>query len=380
MRIGIDARLVTYRRGMGNYVYHLLLALSEMAREHQLMLYVDDLSACGVLPKGPHITARVLRPRFYPLWEQVSLPLAAIRDRVDILHCPANTAPLIFGNRIRLVLTIHDVMFLMPRSVLPASPSAYQRMGRLYCGIVVPFVARRATRVITVSRSSRDDIEKHLGMNGNSVRVIWEAANIACRVMGNSRKIASIRDRHGLVNSFILAIAGTDPRKNTVRIVEAYAQLPQQLRSSCQLVLIGCSHGQQMRLRRLSSELKIAEGVVLTGFVSEEDLVALYNSAEMLVYPSLYEGFGLPVLEAMSCGTPVVTSPVGAIPEVGGDAVVWVDPLDSKAISNGMQRVLTDEVLAKRLRSAGLIKASQFSWQRAATETLQIYEEIAGCA
>lgn len=376
MRIGIDARLLTYRRGIGNFVYNLLAALAELPNAYSLVLYVDDPRAVGLVPTGSRFTVKVLAPRLYPLWEQFSLPLAAARDQLHILHCPANTAPLRLPQQIRLVLTIHDVMYLLPVSVLSESPSLYQRLGQLYRRLVVPRVAPLARAIITDSVYSRQDIIKYLPVPAESVRVIWGAPSHACRVITDTAILANIRAKYGLNSRFILALAALDPRKNTARIIEAYARFRRQATGRYQLALVGLTPAGRARFRQLAETLGVADEVIAAGFVPEEDLVALYNAAELLAYPSLYEGFGLPVLEAMACGTPVVTSPSGSLPEVAGEAAVMVDPLNIEAIADAFWRVVNETDLRQELIVKGLAQTQKFSWQQAAVQTLEVYRNV----
>jgi len=376
MRIGIDARLLSYRRGMGNFVYNLLREFAELAKSHQFFLYVDHPGAVLSLPAVPNFTMRVLGPKPYALWEQLSLPLAVARDRLDILHCPANTAPLLVPSTVRLVITIHDVMYLLPAGVLPSAGSTYQRLGRLYRRLVVPLATRNAAAIITVSTHSREEISRLLNQPATRIRVINEAAGSAFRVISDRTLTVRVRTRYGLARPFVLGLAGVDPRKNTGRIIEAYALFRKQGTRGYQLVLVGLPAGRQAGFVRLARALGVADEVVITGFVPEEDLVALYNAAELLVYPSLYEGFGLPVLEAMACGTPVVTSPSGSLPEVSGEAALMVDPLNVAEIADALWRVVDDASLRQDLVARGLARAQQFSWRQAAEQTMDVYVSV----
>lgn len=375
-RIGIDARLVTYRRGIGNLVYNLLSALVSLSSPHTFFIYVDDRRARDLVLNHPRFVVRVHSPKLYPLWEQVSLPLVAARDQLDILHCPANTAPLALTKRVKLVLTIHDVMYLIPTSVLPESPLLRNRLSRYYRRLVVPLVARRAATIVTVSHYSRRDIVKYLNVDESKVRVVGEAPNNACRIINNPDRLAAVRARYGLSLPFILALGAMDPRKNTARIMEAYAHFRKRGTGGYQLALVGLPSVSQNHFRQLSQTLGIADEVVLTGFVPEEDLVALYNAAEVLLYPSLYEGFGLPVLEAMACGTPVITSPNGSLPEVAGDAALMVNPLSVEEIANGLLCLAGAPALRQNLIAKGHAQTQKFSWRQAAMQTLDVYQSV----
>lgn len=376
LRIGIDARLVTYRRGMGNVVFHLLHALSELGSDHHYMLYVDDPEAKRFLPDSPQFTMRVLRPSLYPLWEQLLLPLAAAGDRIEILHCPANTGPLGLSASISMVLTVHDVMYLLPTSQIPASSSLYQRLGRAYRRAVVPTAARRATAVMTDSEHSRRDLVSLVGPPPGLLTVVPLAPGSAYWSTADPVTLAAVLSEYGLDRPFVLALGAVDPRKNTTRVIEAFAEVRRRVTEPILLAVVGLPPAGRARYEQIAADLGVADAVRWAGFVPEEHLAALYGAAELLAYPSLYEGFGLPVVEAMACGTPVVTSPVGSIPEVAGDAALMVDPKDTGALAATIQRLLVSPQLRQDLVARGRERLRLFSWDRAARMTLAVYERV----
>lgn len=375
MRIAFDARLVTYRRGIGNFVFHLIQQYAHLAPEYEFILYVDSERAYYNIPRCPHYRVRHLRHLSYPIWEQVMLPIALHNDRPDILHCPANTGPLWIPPGIRLVQTINDVIYLFPNKALSASSTLYHRLGRVYRRFVAPRVAQQAKAIITISACSRKDILKYLRVPESKLHVILGAPNSACRVIKERAVLAAVRTKYRLDAPFVLALGAIDPRKNTARIIEAYALFRRQSPGRFQLALVGLPLAGIVRFQRLAKSLKVADDVVLTSFVPENDLVALYNAAEMLVYPSLYEGFGLPVLEAMACGTPVITSPFSSIAEVAGDAALLTDPNNPDTLAHAMIQTALDNTLRQRLIELGIEQARKFSWKKAAMETLNIYKE-----
>ena len=376
MKIGIDARTLRNRRGIGNVVFHLLQGLSQIPYDCSFVIYVDDLKSIELIPKDSRFSVKVLRPKIYPIWEQVSLPFCVIQDKLDILHCPGNSAPFFIPGRVKLVLSIMDVMFMFPASQLPKSPSWYQRIGREYLKYVVPVVAKRAAAITTISSSSRNDILQYIVVPADRIGVIWLAANNACGIISDESKISAMRIKFELNGSFVLALGALDPRKNTATILKSFAKFKQQHSCEIKLAVVGLPAQGIESFRRLADDLGIANDVVSAGFVTEDDLVALYNAAELLVYPSLYEGFGLPVLEAMICGKPVITSPCGSIPEIAGDAALMVDPHDADAIANAIMRVLTDKVLYDSLVEKGKLRAGLFSWQLAAEKIFAVYQAV----
>jgi glycosyltransferase involved in cell wall biosynthesis len=375
-KIGVDARLATYRRGMGTFIYYLISTFARLGESCQFILYTTNTSAPELQRLPANFSIRSINWPSYPLWEQIGLPIAARSDDVDLLHCPANTAPIFTPSRVKLVLTIHDVIYLLPSSSLPVPLSVYQRLGRLYRRFIVPIVARRADAIITVSYRSRSDILRFLDVSPERIYVVYEApGNLFCK-LPDSREVDRVRKRYGISGPFILALGGVDPRKNTARILESFSKLKARLHSSYQLVIVGLPVSARRRFGHIVGRMGICSDTILVEFVPEEDLVALYNGAELFVYPSLYEGFGLPVLEAMASGTPVVASTEGAIPEIAGEAAVLVDPRNADALAEAMEMVLTDAQLREELVERGFERVKEFSWQKAAREVLDIYRKV----
>jgi glycosyltransferase involved in cell wall biosynthesis len=374
MRVGIDARSIKNRRGIGNVVYHLLHGLSRLENSCSFFVYVDDKSVSCLIPSDSRFTVKLIKPKLYPFWEQISLPLIAMRDRLDVLHCPGNSAPILIHPSTKLVITIHDVMYLFSSKQLQKSPLLYQRFGRLYLKWVVPIVAKRASKIITVSSVSRNDIYQYISIPTDRVSVIWSAANEACKQTTNIELLNAIRIKFNLGSTFLLALGALDPRKNTANIIKAFALLKNTHFCDVKLAIVGLDHLGIKKYNQLADDYGISSDVVFTGFVLDSELVALYNAADCLLYPSLYEGFGLPVLEAMACGTPVITSACGSIPEIAGDAALMVDPHDLDAIAAAMMKMMTDKELYNSLVQKGKRRAELFSWQLAAEQTFAVYD------
>lgn len=373
MNVAIDARLLAYRRGMGNFVCNLLMELAKLPGDERYILYVDDVRAGEHAPQDPRFTVRKLSPKIYPLWEQISLPLALARDRPDILHCPANTAPLFLPKRLKLILTIHDVMYLLPASVLPRTPSLYQRAGRLYYRRMAPHAAKRAARIMTVSENSKRDITEIMHIPCEKIQVVYGAGNAICRRFDDPSPVVEVKRRYSIDGRYIFALGALDPRKNTIGVLRSFARLKQLSALPVQLVLAGLSPEAKSKFHVLGSKLGLDGQVILLGFVSEQELAALYNGADVFVYPSLYEGFGMPVLEAFACGAPVVTSSTGSIPEVAGNAALFVDPHNPDEIAAAILRIISDTVLRARMMKMGLEQAGRFSWVNTTKQVLDVY-------
>lgn len=374
LRIGIDARLVNYRRGIGNFVYHLLEGIANKDLPHTFYVYVDSDDSAAAVPAARNFVTRVLKPRVEPVWEQLRLPFAVWRDRLDVLHSTAITAPLFLPRRTRLIASLHDVMYLHSTSELPRSPSRRQRLGRLYRRLIVPSVSRIAAHIMTISQFSKEDIVRTLGTNERKITVVHLAASPSFRV--EPVLPPPVIDGHPIERPFVFVLGAVDPRKNTSTAIQAFARARHVLKG-VQLVIAGLPQSDQNRFRAVAQEAGVSADTVFLGFTDESTLVALYQSAEVFLYPSLYEGFGIPIVEAMSCGTPVITSKTSSMPEISAGATVMVDPSSVEEIAEALQRLLMDKGLRARLRKEGLERAMDFSWGRVVEQVLALYDRVA---
>jgi len=376
MRIGIDARTLINRRGIGNVVFHFLRELSNIPNDNFYIIYVDDQDSEKYIPKDIRFSVRVLGPKIYPIWEQITLPLSIVRDNLDILHCPGNSAPIFLPGNIKLVVSIMDVMYMFEKGRMPKSPSWYQQIGRAYLSFIVPIVAKRAEAITTISASSKEDILQYIDVPHERINVIWLAADSSWTEPSARNSLSAINSKFGLNQPFVLVLGALDPRKNTVNALKAFAQFKHASASKMQMVIVGLTAGGVASLKILAGELEVTESVVFSEFVADGDLLALYAAADIFLYPSLYEGFGLPVLEAMISGTPVITTSCGSIPEIAGDAALMVDPHDIDSIAAAIMRIAYDENLSDCLVALGKTRASEFSWRVFAEKTLATYQSV----
>jgi glycosyltransferase involved in cell wall biosynthesis len=306
------------------------------------------------------------------VWEQLVLPLQARKCGIDVLHSPGYTAPVLVA--CPSVVTIHDLNYFY-------YPEDFSKLAVLALKILVPAAARTSNKVITVSQNSKRDITTKLGIPPEKVCVIYEAAGSAfCRSVSQTeainRKMKVLRNRHGICSEFILTVAASHPHKNLDRLIRAYYFLRKARLVEHQLVVVGLKGRAHPGLTNLLSELSLQEVVTLTGWVPDEDMPLLYSAADLFIFPSLFEGFGIPVLEAMACGTPVISSNATSLPEVVGDAGILIDPYDIEGMAGAMYELLTDDELRNSLVTKGLDRVKMFSWERAARETLAVYEGV----
>jgi glycosyltransferase involved in cell wall biosynthesis len=303
-------------------------------------------------------------------WEQVGIVRAGMREKVDLLHCPYWTNPV--WSPWPTVVTVHDVIqFVLPEY-------KWRKISRLYFALVSAG-ARRADAVITVSECSKHDIVKLLGLAPDRIHVIGNAVDASLYPVRDAWLLAGVRERYGIGPRFIMYFGGFDLRKNVPRIIEAYKRLPETIRREYQLVLAGryqhLGHPLYPDPRETVRRLGLDGSVVFTGQIREQDKAPLYSAATVFAFPSLYEGFGMPVLEAMACGTPVVTSNVSALPEVAGDASLLVDPYEPRAIADGLEELLESQARREELSRRGLERARRFTWRQVAEQTVRVYRQ-----
>jgi glycosyltransferase involved in cell wall biosynthesis len=356
--------------GAGVYTYQLVRALAALPGEQRLSVFArpglfDDLAQENERFRVVHTKPSGRAGRL--AWEQAILPLLLRRLRIDVLHSPHHHTP-VAAIGVRRVVTFHDVTFLR-------LPERYTTERRLYMEGVTRAAARVARAIITPSQTVQDDVVRRLGVERERVVAIYEAAGPQYRPMAEE-DVGRVRWRYQLPNEYVLSVGSLEPGKNRARLFRAYALLRAQGIES-QLVIAGQPAWRYEGDEELVRTLGLSEHVRFLGYVPDEDLPALYTGAAVSAFPSLYEGFGLPVLESMACGTPVVCSDVSATAEVASDAALLVDPRDIGAIANALRRVLSDPWLRSDLRARGLARAQEFSWDRAARDTLAVYQIVA---
>lgn len=378
MKIGINALLLQHPAvGTGQYTTHLLSALATIDSHNEYLLLGPRPLPAGAVPPFPYKVSPL--PALAAkndniekvIWEQATGPAAAHRAGVDIFHVPHFAPPLFPRNP--TIVTIHDV--------IPLRLPAYRPDGKIRAYMnLVSRAAHNATMIITVSQHAKQDIINTLHIPEERVRVIYEAAGEEYQPLTDTTHLAAVRERYGLGERFIFYLGGLDQRKNVPQLVRAFGHLYKQMgEPDLQLLIAGNPDKQKGPLfpdpRPVAAELGVTERIIYR-FVEEEDKAALYNCTSLFVSPTLYEGFGLPPLEAMACGAPVVCSNRTSLPEVVGTAALTVDPEDTQALIDAMKRVLTDEELQADLRARSLQQARLFSWHKTATETLAVYEEV----
>lgn len=383
MRIGIDARFLTHPQpgGFKTYTVSLITALARIDSENEYVLYVDrQPNPRDAVPSQPNFVTRVV-PASLPVvglpWrEQVALGRQVKADRIHLFHSPCLTAPLRLA--CPLVITVHDMIWASPENFTSrGSWSLKRRFIDWYNYLVPRYAIPRAAAVITVSHASRESIQKTLKINAEKVVVTHEAAGAAFQVMDDSACLEAVRNKYHLPSKYLLALGAADPRKNIKSLIQAYGLLAEDTREKYHLVIVWTHPFLAGEISKLVEELGLSKRVHFLRQVPNEDLASIYNLASLFVFPSRYEGFGLPLLEAMSCGVPVVAANNSSIPEIVGDAAILFDAQDVTGLSAAIERVLMDEPLRARLKRDGLERASKFSWDKCGAETIAVYRDVA---
>lgn len=373
MRIGLDARTIYWptRRGTGKNLIDLYGYVADMQPDwdirayHRLSQPLNEV----ILPQANIIDHFMDMPgdRF-DAWERIRLPWQAWKDNVDVLHCPANTCPSIFP--VPTMVTIHDLIPLdMPEG------RSKQQVKHFSHSIVR--ACKRASWIITPSLYTRNRLVTEFGANPHCITVNAWAADSNMHYVPENKACDTLR-RYAIDRPYVIHFGASAPRKNTQRVIESWALLNSQYRKTWQLVVVGLDEKTMLRTRRQVENLGITTNVNLNGFVPEEDIASLLSGAEILAFPSLSEGFGLPILDAFVAQTAVLTSDVTSLPEVAGDAAILVNPEDSVSIANGLSRLIKDRCLRNDLVQAGLRRVTQYTWHATTNRYMEAVQQAAG--
>lgn len=369
IKVGISLLwLVPGYAGLETYARGLLAGLAQVDLKNRYVLFTNPLNhtTFDCLPDrfSRRLCALPVRSRVaWRIAEQLLLPSYAASEGLDIIHCPDDMTPLRLHGSYRTVVTIHDVNFRSSADRLPASVS------RL-CESWVRRSADSADAIITVSEFSRREIVLRLAVAASRVSVIYNAPAIRPRPLQERWPV--LARQHGVLRDYLIGFTDGSPHKNLVTLLRAFALM--RWKHAMQLVVIGREPQRDKRVRSLLSELKLQGSVIFTGYLGDDDLTLMLANANSLVFPSLCEGFGLPVVEAMAAGVPVACSKTSALPEIAALAAIFFNPLDPVDMALAIQRIATDKSLRGRLIAAGKRRVRRFSWERAALQTMRVYE------
>ncbi len=380
-RIGLNAHLLdlsgNYRSaGINWYIFHLLRALSERQRSASpgesdlaFTVFSSELKARQSLPSAEIVLSRL--PTHHPIvriaWEQILQPAALTKSRIDLLHALAFAGPRVIS--IPWIVTIYDLSFMR-------YPRSFNALNRLYLKWAVADSLRRADRVIAISKNTRDDLVHSFGVSEEKIQVIYCGKDESFHPTSDVREVQALRARHGLPDHMILFVGTLEPRKNLAHLIRAFAQAKRSAHLPHSLAIVGAPGWKQSGIERVIEQQGVTGDVIFAGYVPQAELPVWYRAAELLVYPSLFEGFGLPPLEAMASGIPVIASNSSSLPEVVGDGGILVPPTDQSILAEAIISGVGDHARRAALIERGLIQAAKFSWEKAARETVQVYRSV----
>ncbi len=381
MHVGINAQLLSFSQnyrngGISHHIRSLLTALAKWPGKHEYTVFVNGQDVIERLAaRHPQITyVPVPWPEGQPTsriaWEQFTLPSLIRQKHIDVFHSPANVLPELLPRNSAGVVTLHDLAFLR-------FPKVLTRAKRLYHRTFTIRSLQRATMIISVSESTKQDAIELVGIPAGHLQTVYASIDERFSSMAAEEEINAFRQKHGLSEDFLLYLGTLEPRKNITTLIEAYAYLRRAYSRTEKLILAGGKGWLYEAIYEKIAQLGLQGEVIFPGFVAESEQKLWYSAASAFVYPSLYEGFGLPVVEALACGIPVVTSNVSSLPEAGSDIALCVEPYSVEAMAEALYKALTDQAFRQRCRAMAAVAAQRFSAQAMAERTVGVYEQAA---
>jgi len=388
MKIALDCSLVPGSRGgIGQYSYYLAHALASIDKENSYSEYILVPAINHILHPGHkrvdlpdtgnfRVVFKTI-PVHFQLMRYLWLPAmpGSLREYMlagldaDLYHSHSYCVPRFRDKKKRLVVTVYDASVL-------THPECHTRTNMDFCLRGIRDAVRYADRIIAISEHTKADLIRYFNAPSELVTVTQLAAGSDYRVVKDAITLRAARQKYDLPENYILFVGSLEPRKNVRTLLKAYSMLPDRIKKEFRMVVAGGRGWLNTDIPEVVKELEISDSVKFAGYIDSADIASVYSGAAVFAYPSLYEGFGLPILEAMSCGTPVVTSDTSSMPEVAGEAALLVEPRDAEAISAALARVLEDGELRKEMREKGLKRAACFSWEKCARETLAVYRKV----
>lgn len=370
MRIGIEAQRILRpkKHGMDVVALELIKNLQEIDKQNEYVIFVRDDKDENAITETSNFKIEKISSFTYADWEQVKLKKAVRSNKIDLLHCTANTAPL--SVNVPLIVTLHDIIYL---EKVDFKGTAYQNLGNLYRRYIVPKIAKKAELLITVSEFERANIIDHLKLPEERVTVLYNGVSPKFNNQYSTEEINAFRSMYNLPENYIMFLGNTAPKKNTPNVIKAYVDYCLSDRETIPLVLLDYK---KELVEKLLQELKqgsIIDKFIFPGYIPYHQIPLMYKAATLFLYPSLRESFGLPILEAMACGTPVITSNTSSMPEVSGDAAEIIDPFNHLELADAIRCLLKNESVRKSYIEKGLERVKKFTWRLSAEKLVDIY-------
>jgi glycosyltransferase involved in cell wall biosynthesis len=375
MKIGIEGQRL-YRKkkhGMDMVALELIKELQTIDLENEYVVFVKPDVDNTCIPESPNFKIVELKGGAYPLWEQFYLPKAAKAEGCDILHCTSNTGPVF--SKVPLITILHDIIYLESISILKKGGTLYQKVGNMYRRWVVPPVVRKSKRVSTVSNFEKDRIKNFMKLGDNLV-TIYNGVGRHFKKIEDKGILKQAKEKYKLPDHFLFFLGNTDPKKNTPNVLKAFADFNAESSLKYKLVMLDYEENALQKILNDIGHPEIRKDIHLTGYVVNTDLPTIINQCKVFLYPSLRESFGIPILEGMACGVPVITSTTSSMPEIAGDAALKVNPHNSAEIVEAINSIILNDTLTQDLCRKGIERAKLFSWKNMALNYLDLYKEV----
>lgn len=360
-------RHIDEKGGIGVYTNNLLRELFKIDKSNQYILLYKDTKSIGKFSGYPNVQEMAIKMPTKLLWDQIAVPWIVVTEKLDLIFNPKLSVPLFV--RCKTVFVFHGAEQF-------AHPEIFRFYDRIYFTLTMPFFCKKASIIISTTEKGIKDIGYYLRVNTSKIKPIHHGLNKQFLNIDKSKSsLENIISKYNLPNKYILFVGGLTPLKNIGRLLQAFQKLKKRL-PGYKLVIIGFKRWKYKKEIELIKTLELENDVIFAGWVQDEDMPALYGLADVLAFPSLYEGFGIPLLEAMACGCPIVTSNTGGLPEVAGEAAVFVNPYDVEDIANAMFNIINDNSLRQHLIGRGYKQVKKFSWEKCASEVLEVFERL----
>lgn len=375
MRIGIEGQRL-YRKkkhGMDMVALELIKNLQLIDKTNEYIIFVKPDEDRGCIPEAPNFRIVELSGGPYPTWEQIALARAAEQYKCDLLHCTSNTAPI--WCKVPLITIIHDIIYLESISILKKGGTLYQKFGNMYRRLVVPIVARKSKIITTVSEFECNRMRNFMGLGDNLVAV-YNGVGEHFKKITDIKTLEAAKQKYKLPDNFMFFLGNTDPKKNTPNVLKAFADFNAKSDLKYKLVMLDYDSTALMQVLNDIGHPELKQDIVMTGYVPNAEMPAIINQCKVFLYPSLRESFGIPILEGMACGVPVITSNTSSMPEIAGDAAVIVDPSKPAEITAAIEKIISDREYREMLCKKGIERAKMFSWKVMAEKYLALYSKI----
>jgi glycosyltransferase involved in cell wall biosynthesis len=374
MRIGIEAQRLFRKKkhGMDIFALELIKALQKLNTPHQFFVFVRPDADDSIIKETPNFKIVRTEGAPYPVWEQIKLRKAIKEYKLDMLHCTANTAPL--NCPVPLITTLHDIIYLEKLNLIQGT--MYQRIGNLYRRWNVPRSVQQSKIITTVSNFERKRILDHFKLPAEKVVTVYNAVGDHFVKVTDETKLAQVSKKYNLPAKYIFFLGNTDPKKNVRGVITALALLKQKGQLTLPVVIPDLERSYLLHILNEINAASLLDDIVLCGYIPNEEIPAIYSNAVMFLYPSLRESFGIPLLEAMACQVPVITTNSSPMTEVAGDAALFAEPHLPESIAEKIVEMLNSESTRNELIQKGLERVKLFSWEKTAQKMVQLYQTI----